>query len=116
MEVRTIYVAFPNTSYEVQFKTEEECLNYELRMTPKMWDRLGNPTLKAEEAMFVKIEEGMVEYLFDKYGEDNFFGLEKGDYGYFYWDDWDEKFHYLHTGTIKRVQKFIDEHNIVSCL
>lgn len=78
MEVRTFYVAFPGTSYEVSFKTEEECRNYEQLMAPKMWDEKGNLTLNAEEAMFVKIESGMAWYLFDKYGEQNFPGIDGG--------------------------------------
>lgn len=116
MEVRTFYVAFPGTSYEVSFKTEEGCRNHEQKMTPKMWDEKGNLTLNAEEAMFVQVESGMVEYLFDKHGKQNFPGIDEEDYGYFYWDDWDEKFHYLDEDTIKRVHKFMNEHEIASYL
>lgn len=116
MEVRTFYVAFPGTSCERSFKTSEECYNYERMMTPEMWDEEGNLTPNAEEAMFIKIEQGMAGYLFDKYGEQNFPGLDEEDYGYYYWDDLDESFHYLYEDTIKRVQKFMDKHDIVSYL
>ena len=68
MEVRTIYVAFPGTSCEKTFETEEECLNYEKMETPEMWDEKGNPTFNGEEAMFVKVDEDMMPVLFDKYG------------------------------------------------
>lgn len=110
MEVRTFYVAFPGTSHEASFKTEEDCRNHEQTMTPKMWDGKGNLTLNAEEAMYVQVQSGMVEYLFDKYGKQNFPGLDEENYGYFYWDDWDEKYHYLDEDTIKRVHKFMHEH------
>lgn len=116
MEVRTFYVAFPGTSYEVSFKTEEDCRNHEQTMTPKMWDGKGNLTLNAEEAMFVKIENGMVGYLFDKYGKQNFPGIDEEDFGYFYWDDWEERYLYLYKDTIKRVHKFMNEHEIVDYL
>ena len=66
--------------------------------------------------MFVKVGEGMMELLFEKYGESNFPGLDEEDYGYFYWDDWDEKFHYLDKNVIKRVQRFIDGHEMASGL
>ena len=72
MEVRTIYVAFPGTSCEKTFETEEECLNYEQMETPEMWDEKGNPTFNGEEAMFIKVNKGMVQFLFDKYGKKNF--------------------------------------------
>lgn len=116
MEIRTFYVAFPGTSYEISFKTEEECRNHEQLMAPKMWDEKGNLTLNAEEAMFVKIESGMVGYLFDKYGKQNFPGIDEADYGYFYWDDCEERFLYLCKDTIKRVHKFMNEHEIVDYL
>lgn len=113
MEVRTIYVAFPGTSYETPFKTEEECRNYEQTMTPEMWDVEGNRTPNGEEAMFVKVDEDMMQVLFDKYGKKNFPGLDEEDYGYFYWDDWYEQFHYLGRGVMKRVQMFMEKHNIM---
>ena len=115
MEVRTIYVAFPGTSCEKTFETEEECLNYEKMETPEMWDMKGNRTLNGEEAMFVKVDEDMMPVLFDKYGKQNFPGLDEEDYGYFYWDDYDETFHYLEEATMKRVQMFMDKHEITSC-
>ena len=115
MEVRTVYVAFPGTSYETSFKTEEECCNYEQTMTPEMWDVEGNITLNGEEAMFVKVDEDMMPILFDKYGKKNFPGLSEEDYGYFYWDDYDETFHYLDEATMRRVQKFMEQHEITSC-
>ena len=115
MEVRTIYVAFPGTSCEKTFETEEECLNYEKMETPEMWDEKGNPTFNGEEAMFIKVNKGMVQFLFDKYGKKNFPGLDEEDYGYFYWDDWYEQFHYLGRGVMKRVQIFMDKHEITSC-
>ena len=113
MEVRTIYVAFPGTSCEKTFETEEECLNYEQMETPEMWDEKGNPTFNGEEAMFIKVNKGMVQFLFDKYGKKNFPGLDEEDYGYFYWDDWYEQFHYLGRGVAKRVQIFMEKHNIM---
>lgn len=116
MEVRTFYVAFPGTSYEALFKTEEDCRNYEQKMIPKMWDEEGNLTLNAEEAMFVQVESGMVEYLFDKYGKKKFPGIDEEDYGYFYWDEGDGKYHYLYEDIIKRVYKFMNEHEIASSL
>ena len=115
MEVRTVYVAFPGTSYETPFKTEEECLNYERMMIPEMWDEKGNPTFNGEEAMFVKVDEDMMSLLFDKYGKENFPGLDEEDYGYFYWDDYDEMFHYLEEATMRRVQKFMEQHEIMPC-
>ena len=115
MEVRTIYVAFPGTSCEKTFETEEECLNYEQMETPEMWDEKGNPTFNGEEAMFIKVNKGMVQFLFDKYGKKNFPGLDEEDYGYFYWDDYDETFHYLDEATMRRVQKFMEQHEIMSC-
>ena len=115
MEVRTIYVAFPGTSCEKTFETEEECLNYEQMETPEMWDEKGNPTFNGEEAMFIKVNKGMVQFLFDKYGKKNFPGLDEEDYGYFYWDDYDETFHYLEEATMRRVQKFMEQHEIMSC-
>ena len=115
MEVRTIYVAFPGTSCEKTFETEEECLNYEQMETPEMWDEKGNPTFNGEEAMFIKVNKGMVQFLFDKYGKKNFPGLSEEDYGYFYWDDYDETFHYLDEATMRRVQKFMERHEIMSC-
>ena len=115
MEVRTIYVAFPGTSCEKTFETEEECLNYEQMETPEMWDEKGNPTFNGEEAMFIKVNKGMVQFLFDKYGKKNFPGLDEEDYGYFYWDDYDETFHYLDEATMRRVQKFMERHEIMSC-
>ena len=116
MEVRTIYVAFPGTSYEASFKTEEECCNYEQMATPEMWDEKGNLTFNGEEAMLVKVGEGMMKVLFDKYGKKNFPGLDEEDYGYFYWDDRHEQFYYLDIDVMKRVQRFMDEHEIASCL
>lgn len=113
MEVRTIYIAFPGTSCEKTFETEEECLNYEKMETPEMWDEKGNPTFNGEEAMFIKVNKGMVQFLFDKYGKKNFPGLDEEDYGYFYWDDWYEQFHYLGRGVMKRVQIFMEKHNIM---
>ena len=115
MEVRTIYVAFPGTSYETPFKTEEECLNYERMMIPEMWYEKGNPTYNGEEAMFVKVDEDMMSLLFDKYGKENFPGLDEEDYGYFYWDDYDEIFRHLDEGTMRRVQKFMEQHEIMPC-
>ena len=115
MEVRTIYVAFPGTSCEKTFETEEECLNYEQMETPEMWDIEGNRTLNGEEAMFVKVDEDMMPVLFDKYGKENFPGLDEEDYGYFYWDGYDEMFHYLEEATMRRVQKFMEQHEIMSC-
>lgn len=115
MEVRTIYVAFPRTSCEKTFETEEECLNYEKMETPEMWDEKGNPTFNGEEAMFVKVDEDMMPILFDKYGKENFPGLDEEDYGYFYWDGYDETFHYLEESTMRRVQKFMEQHEIMSC-
>lgn len=116
MEVRTFYVAFPGTSYEVSFKTEEECRNYEQMATPEMWDEKGNLTFNGEEAMFVKVGEGMMQILFDKYGKKNFPGLDEEDYGYFYWDDWHEQFYYLDKDVMKRVQRFMDGHEMASYL
>ena len=116
MEVRTIYVAFPGTSYETSFKTEEECRNYEQMATPEMWDEKGNLTFNGEEAMFVKVGEGMMQILFDKYGKKNFPGLDEKDCGYFYWDDWHEQFYYLDKDVMKRVQRFMDGHEMASCL
>ena len=115
MEVRTIYVAFPGTFYETPFKTEEECLNYEQTRTPEMWDVEGNRTFNGEEAMFVKVDEDMMPILFDKYGKKNFPGLSEEDYGYFYWDDYDEVFRYLDEETMRRVQRFMDRHEIKTC-
>ena len=115
MEVRTIYMAFPGTSYETSFKTEEECRNYEQTMTPEMWDIEGKRTLNGEKAMFVKVDEDMMPVLFDKYGKGNFPGLDEEDYGYFYWDGYDETFHYLDEATMRRVQKFMEQHEIMSC-
>lgn len=115
MEVRTIYVAFPGASCEKTFETEEECLNYEQMETPEMWDVEGKRTLNGEEAMFVKVDEDMMPVLFDKYGKKNFPGLSEEDYGYFYWDDYDETFHYLDEATMRRVQKFMEQHEIMSC-
>lgn len=115
MEVRTFYVAFPGTSCERLFKTEEECLNYEQMEAPEMWDAKGNRTLNGEEAMFVKVDEDMMPALFDKYGKENFPGLDEEDCGFFYWDDCDEIFHYLDEATMRRVQKFMDQHEITSC-
>lgn len=115
MEVRTIYVAFPGTSCEKTFETEEECLNYEQMETPEMWDEKGNPTFNGEEAMFVEVREGMMGLLFDLCDRKNFPGLDEEDYGYFYWDGYDETFHYLDEATMRRVQKFMDKHEITSC-
>ena len=113
MEVRTVYIAFPGTSCERTFETEEECLNYEQMEAPEMWDEKGNPTFNGEEAMFVKVNKGMMQVLFDKYGKKNFPGLDEEDYGYFYWDDWYEQFHYLGRGVMKRVQIFMEKHNLM---
>ena len=55
MEVRSIYIAFPETSYETSFKTEEECRNYEQTMIPEMWDEKGNRTFNGAESMFVEV-------------------------------------------------------------
>ena len=119
MEVRTMYVAFPETACEGIFKTEEECYKYEQALTPKMWDDKGRPTLNGEEAMFVSVKEHMMSLLFEKYGKWNFPGLEEEEendgYGYFYWDDYDEQFHYLDEGTMKRVQEFMRVQNLTSC-
>lgn len=115
MEVRTFYVAFPGTSYETSFKTEEECRNYEQTITPEMWDIEGKRTLNGEEAMFVKVDEDMMPVLFDKYGKKNFPGLDEEDYGCFYWDDYDETFHYLDEATMRRVQRFMNTHEISPC-
>ena len=115
MEVRTFYVAFPGTSYETSFKTEEECRNYEQTMIPEMWDMKGNRTFNGEEAMFVEVREGMMGLLFDLCDRKNFPGLDEEDYGYFYWDDYDETFHYLDEATMRRVQKFMEQHEIMSC-
>lgn len=115
MEVRTIYVAFPGTSYETSFKTEEECRNYEQTMTPEMWDMKCNRTFNGEEAMFVEVGKGMMPVLFDKYGKKNFPGLDEEDYGCFYWDDYDEVFRYLDEETMRRVQRFMDRHETKSC-
>lgn len=115
MEVRTIYVAFPGTSYEASFKTKEECRNYEQTATPEMWDVEGNRTLNGEEAMFVKVDENMMPVLFDKYGKENFPGLDEEGYGYFYWDDYDEVFRHLDEETMRRVQRFMNTHEISPC-
>lgn len=110
MIMRTIYVAFPETDYEMSFKIETACKEYEETMTPKMWDDKGNPTLNGEEAMFVQIKEGMAGLVFDLYGKSNFPGLDEEDEGVFYWNDYDETFRYLDTDVIKRVQRFVDSH------
>ena len=81
--------------------------------TPEMWDEKDKPTINGEEAMFIKVNKGMVQFLFDKYGKKNFPGLDEEDYGYFYWDDWYEQFHYLGRGVAKRVQIFMEKHNIM---
>ena len=65
--------------------------------------------------MFVKVDEHMMPVLFDKYGKENFPGLDEEDYGYFYWDGYDETFHYLDEATMRRVQKFMEQHEITSC-
>ena len=115
MEVRTIYVAFPGTSYETSFETEEECRNYEQTVTPEMWDTKCNRTFNGEEAMFVEVGKGMMPVLFDKYGKKNFPGLDEEDYGCFYWDDCDEVFRYLDEETMRRVQRFMNTHEIAPC-
>ena len=110
MEIRTVYVAFPRTDYEVTFETEAACREYEVLNVPKMWDNEGNPTLNGEEAMFVQIKEGTAGLVFDLYGKQNFPGIDEEDDGVFYWDDYDEVFRYLDTDVIKRVQRFVDSH------
>ena len=115
MEVRTIYVAFPGTSHETSSKTDEASRNHEQPIPPQLWDVEGTRTLNGEEAMFVKVDEDMMPVLFDKYGKKNFPGLSEEDYGYFYWDDYDEIFHYLDEATMRRVQKFMEQHEIMSC-
>ena len=80
-----------------------------------MWYVVGKCSLNGVVALFLIVVEDLMPVLFDKYGKENFPGLDEEDYGYFYWDDYDEIFRHLDEATMRRVQKFMDRHEITSC-
>ena len=106
-----IYRACPNTSKEKDFDSAEKCREYEREYIPKMWEMGGRETLDGELAYFVYIPEGQGSTLLKLYGEDNFAGIGCEDEGFFYWDDFDERFHFLDSATIQRVWNFIKDND-----
>lgn len=107
--MKIIYRAYAGTPIEKDFETKEDCLRYEERAVPKMWDRNGIRTFDDQEAYFVQIDEDCGFILFEEYGY-NFPGITKDDEGVFFWDEFEEKFRYFDRDTFINCAQFFENH------
>ena len=109
--MRIAYIAFDGK----EFNREEDCREYEakLRNTYVMWDRKGVETDNPDHAMFVLLKDEGAGAAFTKACEAQVTlhaGICDGDTGFFYWDEWNEEYHYLERSLLDAIETIL--HNL----
>ena len=109
--MRIAYIAFDGK----EFTKEEDCREYEerLRSTYMMWDRKGNETDNPDHAMFLLLKTEGAGAAFTKACEANgtySSGVQEGDIGFFYWDEWNEEYRYLEAPVLEAIEIIL--HNL----
>jgi hypothetical protein len=109
--MRIVYVAFDGT----EFNREEECREYEesLKSTFVMWDRKGDVTENPDHAMFLLLKSEGAGAAFIKACEAQgtiSAGIQEGDIGFFYWDEWNEEYRCLEKPLLDAIETIL--HNL----
>ena len=109
--MRIVYVAFDGT----EFDEEEACREYEenLKSTFIMWTREGLMVTNPDYAMFVLLKTEGAGAAFIKICEaqgTDFTGIQEGDIGFFYWDEWNEEYRYLEKPILDAIETIL--HNL----
>lgn len=109
--MRIVYVAFDGT----EFNREEDCREYEesLKSTFVMWDRKGIVTENPDHAMFLLLKSEGAGAAFIKACEAQgtySTGIQEGDIGFFYWDEWNEEYRYLEKPLLDAIETIL--HNL----
>lgn len=109
--MRIVYVAFDGK----QFDREEECREYEetLKSTFVMWTREALLVTNPDYATFVLLKTEGAGAAFIKVceaqGTDSA-GIQEGDIGFFYWDEWNEEYRYLEKPLLDAIETIL--HNL----
>ena len=109
--MRIAYIAFDGK----EFDKEEVCREYEetLKSTYMMWDRKGLETDNPDHAIFLLLKTEGAGAAFTKACEVQGTlseGIQKGDIGFFYWDEWDEEYRYLEKSLLDAIETIL--HNL----
>ena len=109
--MRIVYVAFDGK----QFDRKEECREYEesLKSTFIMWNREALVTENPDHAVFVLLKTEGAGAAFIKACEAQgtySAGIQEGDIGFFYWDEWNEEYRYLEKPLLDAIETIL--HNL----
>jgi hypothetical protein len=109
--MRIVYVAFDGT----EFNREEECREYEetLKSTFVMWNREALVTTNPDFAVFVLLKSEGAGAAFIKACEAQgtySAGIQEGDIGFFYWDEWNDEYRYLEKPLLDAIETIL--HNL----
>ena len=109
--MRIVYIAFDGK----EFDKEEVCREYEetLKSTYMMWDRKGLETDNPDHAMFLLLKAEGAGAAFIKACENKgtyHNGICEGDFGFFYWDEWNEEYRYLEKPLLDALETIL--HNL----
>jgi hypothetical protein len=109
--MRIVYVAFDGT----EFNREEECREYEetLKSTFVMWNREALVTENTDHAIFLLLKTEGAGAAFIKACEAQgtySTGIQEGDIGFFYWDEWNEEYRYLEKPLLDAIETIL--HNL----
>lgn len=109
--MRIAYIAFDGK----EFNREEDCRAYEdsLKRTFTMWDRKGVETDNPDHAMFVLLKSEGAGAAFTKACDAQgtySAGIQEGDIGFFYWDEWNDEYRYLEKPLLDAIETIL--HNL----
>lgn len=106
-----VYIAFDGK----EFDREEVCREYEesLKSTFVMWGRKGVVTENPDHAMFLLLKAEGAGAAFIKACEAQgtySTGIQEGDIGFFYWDEWNEEYRLLEAPVLEAIEIIL--HNL----
>ena len=109
-----IYRAFDG----VEFRTKESCVQYERNNAGlkgvHMWDFSGKPTDESHNAYFLHLDDEMesaAAFIAMSENDDGYHdGIEDGDIGWYYWDEYDERYVFMERDIILAFAKAVNEY------
>ena len=100
MMTKIVYVAMDGT----KFATLTECMEYNRSLDKGRWyKRTGDRTYNTDEAFIVYFPDTTATKAFiSKCNfESDYKGIDPEDHGWFFWDEWNEEYHYIDDGLIQ---------------
>ena len=109
-----IYRAFDGT----EFRTKDSCAQYERNNAGlkgvHMWNVCGKSVDESHNAYFLHLddeEESAKAFIAMSESDDGYYdGIEDGDTGWYYWDDYNERYVFMEGDIIRAFARAVNEY------